>query len=302
MKIALLTILLLFTVNQTFSQVTYFNYLNYTSEWRYYYSGWSGFYMSDEYSTIYFDGDTTINGEQYYKQYNLRILTDYNTPQGTSTTYLNGPYFVREDNTGKFYTYDIINGVDNITFDNQIIVNSQLNDPFPYPGATCNVESIEFINLGTTSLKHIGGSIQGSQRGSLEGVGVIGLACATGIESGGGLQCYTRDGFNLQFGTMNCDSFPVPIHTAAIPSLSDINKSEIAIFPNPTKGSITLQYGSNKNLDLQYEIIDLTGTLIITESINSINQIVDISTLVNGIYIFKIISKNGYKHYKIIKE
>src|ERR1035437_6901465 len=102
MKKILLTILLGLLVNSSFSQVTYFNYLDYSSEWRNYGSSFNGVYSSEEFSTTYFDGDTILSGKVYYKKYMLRNIVDHPYSGTVSNLYLNGPTFLREDSAGIF--------------------------------------------------------------------------------------------------------------------------------------------------------------------------------------------------------
>lgn len=302
MKKITLILFLIIVVNKSYSQMTYFNYLDYTSEWRYYVSGWGGFYIYDSYETRYFDGDETISGVVYYKEYSIKIETEYySEPIGPiSNTYYGGPYFTREDASGKFYRLNPSDGTEAIILDNQIIANSNIGDPFPYPGEACNVETIETVNLGTTILKKIKGLNIGNNTGTLEGVGVLGLACATSIETGGGLNCYTKQGFTLQFGTIDCNSFPIPIRTGLSINNNNLNTSNILISPNPTNGILKVKLNSQEIIN--YNIFNIQGAILKRGSIESEEQIIDITNFPKGVYIFKIGNRNKFVYKKIIKE
>ncbi|WP_300565135.1 T9SS type A sorting domain-containing protein [Flavobacterium sp.] len=300
MKKITLLFLFIFIINKSYSQVTYFNYLDYTSEWRSYGAGWSGFYMYDSYQTRYFDGDETINGIVYYKEYSIAVNTDYYYGGPVSTTYVGGPYYVREDFSGKFYRINPNDGTETLILDNQIIANSQLGDPFPYPGATCNVQIIENVSLGATTLKKVKGINPGNDTGTLEGVGFIGLACARGIEGGGGLNCYSKQGITLQFGTINCASFPTPIRTSLSTNNNNLSVNQIIVYPNPTNGKLKIKHNLQEGVD--YEITNIQGTILGKGNLENEEQPIDISNFSSGVYIIRIGNGDSSIYRKIVKE
>src|SRR5690606_36282618 len=162
MKKITLSIILFSCFDFGFGQVQYSNYLDDTSEWRYYYGGWNGLNGGySRYTTTYFDGVETINGVVYYKEYSSSIHYETNSWTGvtTSETILSGPKYVREDSSGKFYILDIEDNTEYMYFDNQEIIDAQIGDVFPVLESYCNVESIETIYLGSISLKKVNGSI-----------------------------------------------------------------------------------------------------------------------------------------------
>ena len=152
MKKITFLIFLISLVNMSYSQVTYFNYFDYTSEWRYYASGWTGLNSFDSYETVYFDGDITINGNVYYKQYRKTVETNYNHPfLGTYTeNFLYGPGYVREDSNGKVW-YLASDNTEQLYFDNQLISASQIGDPFPSQGASGRLFSSIYTNANVRS-------------------------------------------------------------------------------------------------------------------------------------------------------
>jgi hypothetical protein len=69
------------------------------------------------------------------------------------------------------------------------------------------------------------------------------------------------------------------------------------LYPNPT--SDHLHYELSPNNPFKFEIYDIMGRKCISESASS--GVIDISSLKNGIYIFKIFSNNQILTKKIIK-
>jgi hypothetical protein len=63
-------------------------------------------------------------------------------------------------------------------------------------------------------------------------------------------------------------------------------KSEISIFPNPSKGFITISPG-NSFLPLNFEIVNFNGSIVYQGSIDSDMQQVDLSILQKGIYLIR---------------
>jgi hypothetical protein len=81
-------------------------------------------------------------------------------------------------------------------------------------------------------------------------------------------------------------------------SVSDINKNEIAIYPNPVKEIINFKSPNNIS---KIEIYDLSGKLLLSKSTENIDNL-DIHNLSNAIYIVKIYSKGEIVTKKIIKQ
>lgn len=75
--------------------------------------------------------------------------------------------------------------------------------------------------------------------------------------------------------------------------------ASIAIYPNPTKGLITIECN---NTIKSVQLYDVQGRILQTNVVNETQASIDISTHSNGIYFIKIISDNGMKVQKIVKE
>lgn len=73
------------------------------------------------------------------------------------------------------------------------------------------------------------------------------------------------------------------------------------IAPNPSTGLFNIL--NNDKLPYSYYVYDITNKIIkIKESINDTNEIMDISTLCNGIYFIRIVAPTGTEVFKISKQ
>ncbi|UPT71355.1 MAG: T9SS type A sorting domain-containing protein [Flavobacterium sp. JAD_PAG50586_2] len=75
--------------------------------------------------------------------------------------------------------------------------------------------------------------------------------------------------------------------------------ASIAIYPNPAKGLINIECN---NTIKSVQLYDVQGRILQTNLINGNQASIDISTHSNGIYFVKIISDNGIKVQKIVKD
>ncbi len=65
---------------------------------------------------------------------------------------------------------------------------------------------------------------------------------------------------------------------------------EFNLFPNPTSGKFTIE--GNFDVPATFELFDITGRAVLTQSINS-SQPINISHLAKGLYVCKIGSERG---------
>lgn len=73
-----------------------------------------------------------------------------------------------------------------------------------------------------------------------------------------------------------------------------------SIYPNPFVNTINVQGFSEK---AKYEVFDVSGKLVMENLIKSDQNVVNLSNLKSGIYLFKIINNNGdYETFKVIKQ
>lgn len=105
---------------------------------------------------------------------------------------------------------------------------------------------------------------------------------------------------NGQLGTGNNLNQLTPV-AVACPTTLDVRgffTSEFSIFPNPTKGTITISSVENTPID-KIEIVDILGKTVLIKTDNTSQ--VDMSYLNKGLYIFKIFSGENVCVKKIIK-
>jgi hypothetical protein len=278
------------------AQITNSVYLDYTCQWHFYASGWTGIHSFEEFTTVYMDGDTTIGGQQYYKQFRYRYSNTYTYP---SYVYdLTGPYFVREDAGGNSYYYSLYYGIESLFMDNVAIAAANVNDSMPVPGSSCTVSSIVNHSIASQTLHQLMG-INYNPGGLLEGVGYVGPVCAIGVEGGTILCSYSRQGETLGFCTIPDTDFPVPTYqTAGINMPTD---SPVSIYPNPATEYIVIDPNTDGELTLK-----LTGSL--GEKIKELpvtgKTTLDVSSLRPGIY-FVTVYDNGhavYNHKLVIEQ
>lgn len=304
MKKLILLFGFLVTINLGYSQVSYSYYLDSTSEWRYHridfniYTGEN----NDYYNTLYFDGTEIYNGFVYYKRYNSELkITHYNgSSDSTSQLTLIGPNLVREDSDGVFYVLNPETNTDYPFFQNQLISTAQIGSQYQYTTNNCTVQSISNYVIGTLSLKKINGTISGTSAGTLEGVGNIGNFCSISYEGGDTtLNCYKKQDTEIQFGTINCDLFPVPNRIGlGVESFND-NNSKFAISPNPANEVLNIK--SNQNTAILSVNIYNSIAQLVYSSFSNCSQL-DVSNLKTGIYIVEILTENKVYNNRFIKK
>jgi hypothetical protein len=79
--------------------------------------------------------------------------------------------------------------------------------------------------------------------------------------------------------------------------INDVELERVEVYPNPTKGNISIEGVNNLH---SVELYNITGQLV-KHIQNAINK-VDMSGLHSGVYFMKITSENGYITKKIVKQ
>ncbi|MFM2392946.1 MAG: hypothetical protein RLZZ546_928, partial [Bacteroidota bacterium] len=76
---------------------------------------------------------------------------------------------------------------------------------------------------------------------------------------------------------------------------SEFSKNSFTMYPNPTTGILNLQFAKPITSDVKIEILDLLGRIILTDKFESgsSNREININEFTNGIYVLKLIDKNG---------
>ncbi|MGB6269112.1 MAG: endonuclease, partial [Olleya sp.] len=98
------------------------------------------------------------------------------------------------------------------------------------------------------------------------------------------------------FASNTCDNLGQ--HSQSL-SISEVNKKEFKIYPNPVNGNLlTIENSQNT----RFEIYNILGKKILTGTITPNNNKVSVSSLSNGVYILKLNNNNGSVTKKLIKE
>lgn len=77
---------------------------------------------------------------------------------------------------------------------------------------------------------------------------------------------------------------------------------KMLLYPNPSKGYITLEIENNKDEIGEYSLLDISGRIIERGTCNSSSKILDMSGYASGIYLFQVSINDKRCVYKIIKE
>ncbi len=81
-----------------------------------------------------------------------------------------------------------------------------------------------------------------------------------------------------------------------------VPQDELAIYPNPTDGNITVRHNFSTSTNPTLLIVDITGKNVLTTTLKSKNQNIDIENLNTGVYFATITTDKGAKEtIKIIK-
>ena len=115
----------------------------------------------------------------------------------------------------------------------------------------------------------------------------IGQVSVTGVFTGSDLEL--RQGF-IQ---------PVLI----LKSLPESEEKPVTVWPNPFSSEVNVKLNKEMTGDVDLDLIDLTGRLVFSERLPAEGTIrINLSSLVDGIYILKFRKNNVLFNYKIIKD
>ncbi|OFY85770.1 MAG: hypothetical protein A3K10_01115 [Bacteroidetes bacterium RIFCSPLOWO2_12_FULL_31_6] len=128
--------------------------------------------------------------------------------------------------------------------------------------------------------------------GSLRGLfGASTTQCLGGFP--GSIRCYNDSLISYKPVLFDCD-FVTGIDR-------DVNENLISIYPNPSSGKFTLDFGNAIN-NISVEIYNLMGKKIVAKPILSKREVIDLSNQPKGIYYVKTINKKESSTQKIILE
>lgn len=96
-----------------------------------------------------------------------------------------------------------------------------------------------------------------------------------------------------------CLSEPFAVTVTITLGTNDFDDTNFTFYPNPTNGAIQLNYNSLIN---EVTVSNLLGQILVSKKTDSNQVEIDLSSLPNAIYIIRVISENGSKVVKVIKE
>lgn len=269
------------------AQITNSVYLDYSSLWHYHAAGWNGVFAYETYTTAYIDGDTSVNGQDYYKQFRYVHTITYSTPQNDAYM-LYGPSLVREDASNNFVYY--YNGSESLFLDNSSIASASIGDPFPAPGATCTVESMVNQTIGSQTVNHLYGAVNMPQAGIVEGIGYAGPTCALGVEGNEILVCYYRLGDSVCFASgFEPEDFPEPQYMSL--GNEELNSFEIAVYPNPANEELIIDPIQQADV-INWMCYNATGKLVARGEADKLTT-VSVSDWTAGIYFLHLVNTQG---------
>jgi hypothetical protein len=79
-------------------------------------------------------------------------------------------------------------------------------------------------------------------------------------------------------------------------------ETSLSVYPNPTVASLTLKIVDYKEDNLSYKMFDLKGNMIISQSINAAETLIDMKELPAAVYFISIVDKKDLlKTFRVIK-
>lgn len=78
---------------------------------------------------------------------------------------------------------------------------------------------------------------------------------------------------------------------------------QMSVYPNPTQNSLTLEVKQNNMENMQYQLFDLNGRLLVSENITAFTTAIEMARYAEAVYLLKVLkSKKELKTFKIIKK
>ena len=100
-----------------------------------------------------------------------------------------------------------------------------------------------------------------------------------------GMRCYWREGeLFFKYGNRNCNEVYEEWHSGIEEDGPSTGSGPFTIYPNPTDGVLTIQHSSSIIHHSEFRITNLMGQTVLTGSLNSETQQIDVSVLPEGLY------------------
>ena len=72
------------------------------------------------------------------------------------------------------------------------------------------------------------------------------------------------------------------------------------MYPNPARGTVSIDNWNEENTDIEIEIFDVTGKIVGKYLLKGGSNNIDISNYSTGIYVVKAIGQNGFIQQKLV--
>ena len=100
-----------------------------------------------------------------------------------------------------------------------------------------------------------------------------------------GMRCYWREGeLFFKYGNRNCNEVYEEWHNGIEEDGPSSDSEPFTIYPNPTNSVLTIHHSSSIIHQSEFRITNLMGQTVLTGSLNSETQQIDVSGLPKGMY------------------
>ncbi len=111
--------------------------------------------------------------------------------------------------------------------------------------------------------------------------------------------------FNLTAITGNRDSYIMKLsgtNSAAITDFTNETNTNITMYPNPTNGIVTIDFGQNNLTQTNLQLIDVLGKVVYNGPVTSQLTTLNLNGYSNGVYIIQFSNQEERQTYKLVKE
>jgi hypothetical protein len=113
-----------------------------------------------------------------------------------------------------------------------------------------------------------------------------------------------NQGGSIYYKLVQYDTDGTP-HSSQVVSVK-VNRNDLVVYPNPTKGSFNISFDGTLNDDVMIEVINPLGQIIHSESVSKnsekLNKDFDLSSASSGVYFVKVQSATDHWLKRIVKE
>ena len=205
---------------------------------------------------------------------------------------------------------DIVSACDSYTWiDNVTYTSSNNTATHTLVGGSVNgCDSIVTLNLTIINIDNSVTNNTPTLTANQSGASYRWLDCDNGnaVINGETSQSYTATvtgNYAVEITVGNCVDTSACENIIVVGIDEESTNFNVSIFPNPTKGLITINFNDGLNQETNYTVTSIEGKVITTQTnIVTNNVIIDLSNESKGVYFLKINSGNNNAVYKLIKQ